>query len=67
MIQVSDLSSDRRLLVLLDETGAVIRSRVLPVAMGFMASDPASGQLLAFRDTGIQEFVLYRSRWSDQK
>jgi hypothetical protein len=62
--QLSDLSRDRRLFVLYDQTGAIIRTSLLDVALGFVASDPATRRLLAVRDTGVQEVVLYRWSWS---
>jgi hypothetical protein len=64
LVQLSDLTSDRRLMLVLDDRGQIIRATVLDVAIGFMASSPSRRLLLALRDTGVQELVLYRWRWS---
>jgi hypothetical protein len=63
LIQLSELSDDRRLIILVDETGRLIRSSTIRVALGFMVSEPDSRLLLAFRDVGMQEFVLYQWSW----
>jgi hypothetical protein len=63
--QLSDLSQDRRLLILFGEQGRIQRVSVLDVALGFMTSHPRAQLLLAFRDTGVKEIVLYRWRWKE--
>ena len=63
LLQLGDLSNDRRLIILIDDRGELIRTRIVDVAMGFMVSEPSSRLLLAFRDVGRQEFVLYRWTW----
>lgn len=63
LLQLSELSEDRRLIILLDDRGNLIRSSIIDAAIGFMVSEPNSRLLLAFRDIGRQEFVLYRWTW----
>lgn len=67
LLQLSELSGDRRLIILIDDTGELVRSTTIEVALGFMASEPDSRLLLAFRDVGKQEFVLYRWTWEGRK
>lgn len=64
LVQLSDLTSDRRLVILVDGRGGIVRATVLDVAVGFMASSPPDRLILALRDTGVREFVMYRWRWS---
>lgn len=67
LLQVSELIGDRRLILLLDEKGALIRSSTIDAALGFMASEPRSRLLLAFRDIGRQDLVLYRWEWRERE
>lgn len=62
---ISDLRSDRRLLVLYDDAGRVIRQQALNVPFGVLAAAPESRILVAARRGQILEVVKYRWRWAD--
>jgi hypothetical protein len=64
---ISDLRSDRRLLVLYDEGGRVIRQQVLNVPFGVLAAAPDSRLLVAARRADHLEVVKYRWRWADNQ
>jgi|GEM_PF-6717611 len=67
LLQFSELSEDRRLVILIDDEGQVIRSSTIDVALGFMVSEPDTRLLLALRDIGMREFVLYRWTWGGRR
>jgi hypothetical protein len=62
---ISDLRSDRRLLVLYDHAGRVMRQQVLNVPFGVLAAAPDSQVLVAARRGQTLEVVRYRWRWAD--
>jgi hypothetical protein len=62
--QLADLTEDRRLVALLDANGSFVRSSLWTVAMGIVAGDRGTRRIIAFRDIGVQEIVLYRWGWS---
>lgn len=64
LVQLSDLESDRRLMITLDSVFDPIRSVVVPAPMGFLAADQEHRQVLALVDTGVPELRFYRWRWS---
>jgi hypothetical protein len=58
-----DLRSDRRILVLFDSDGSERRRTTLTVPIGYVASLPASKQLLAIRRVVGTEVVVYEWQW----
>lgn len=65
MIQtLSDLASDRRVLVLYDRDGREQRKTVMAVPMALVEVTPDLRHLVGVRDLGDPEVVLYRWRWS---
>lgn len=52
-----------RWLVIYARSGAMIRATALDAPIGFIASYPAQGVVLAIRQLEHQEIVLYRWRW----
>lgn len=65
---ISDHRSDSRVLVSYDQDGRMIRSTVLSVALGFVASDAAKRSLVGMRDlgSGRKEVVVDRWRWDPE-
>lgn len=63
LVGLADIASDRRLFVVLDPTGVVVRRTELDIAMGFLAVDGVRQTMVAVRDTGIVELVLYSWSW----
>jgi hypothetical protein len=59
----SDLRSDRRLLVLYDETGAIIRQTELDAALGLVESQPGHHLLVGLRKLPGTELTFYQWRW----
>lgn len=58
----ADLRSDRRDLVLFDENGNEVRRTSVDAPIGFVARAP-SNVLVAVRQAGVTEVVLYRWTW----
>lgn len=63
---LGDAASDRRILLLLDPSGTVLRVRVLDTALGFWTSLVSERLLYGARSLGDFELVVYRWRWSDR-
>lgn len=59
----SDLRSDRRLLVLYDERGAIIRETGLDAALGLIESQPGHQLLVGLRKLPGTELTFYHWRW----
>lgn len=60
---ISDLRTDTRVLITFDDAGTLVRTRILNAPFGLLTSRPDDRTLLAARDLGNQELVLYRWRW----
>ena len=63
LLTLSDLTTDRRLLVRVDSEGQVVRVTQLDAPLGLMASLPGEATLLAARRVGALELVWYDWRW----
>jgi hypothetical protein len=61
---LSDLGSDRRLLILYDRHGREQRKTVIAVPMAFVGVTRDRRHLIGVRDVGRPEVVLYRWSWS---
>jgi hypothetical protein len=59
----SDLRSDRRVLVLYDPRGAILRETTLDAALGLIASQPERHLLVGVRKITGTELAFYRWRW----
>jgi hypothetical protein len=64
---LADLTSDRRTLILYDQSGRATRTRHIDVAIGFSASLPERGWLLAARRTNAVEVIKYRWHWEAEQ
>lgn len=60
---LADLASDRRVMILYDRGGREVRKTVLGVPMALVGITRDRRHLLAVRDVGSPEIVLYRWRW----
>ena len=56
-------ATDERRIVLYNELGHQLRTSQVVVAMGMLDADSATRTILAVRDVGTSELVLYRWRW----
>jgi hypothetical protein len=63
LMMVADPSTDRRTLLILDASGRVIRMKDINVALAFLSIGSREQRLVAIRDVGELEIVLYRWRW----
>lgn len=63
LLTLSDLRSDRRLLLRYDDRGGLARVTPLDAPFGVMAGRPTEGTLLAARRAGGLELVWYQWRW----
>lgn len=63
LLTLTDLASDRRLLLRYDAAGALARVTPLDAPFGLVAGRPAATTLLAARRAGAMELVWYRWRW----
>lgn len=61
---LSDLGSDRRVLVTYDDRGRQVRVSVLGVPLGIAGMSEDGRFLVGARDVGRPEVVLYRWRWT---
>jgi hypothetical protein len=59
----SDLRSDRRLLVLYDASGAIVRETALDAALGLIESQQERHLLVGLRKIPGTELVFYQWRW----
>jgi hypothetical protein len=59
---LSDIRSDMRIICVFDPSGSA-RCRELQVPIGFVASVPEVGLLIAVRNVGAREIVGYRWHW----
>ncbi|MDX2121600.1 MAG: hypothetical protein SF070_11170 [Gemmatimonadota bacterium] len=66
LLTLSDLRSDRRLLLRYDASGGLAKVTPLDAPFGVMAGRPAEGTLLAARRAGELELVWYQWRWVRQ-
>lgn len=66
VLTLSDLQSDRRLLLRYDTAGGLAKVTPLDAPFGVMAGRPAEGTLLAARRAGELELVWYQWRWVRQ-
>lgn len=60
---LADPRSDRRVFVLYDNNGHVVRATSVDVAMAAVASEPRARLLLFLRRTDRLELVVYRWHW----
>lgn len=60
---LSDLTSDRRVVALLDSLGATLRVTRVEAPFGLVATTPARHELLALRRLGSAELVRYSWKW----
>lgn len=60
---LADSRSDHRRLVLADENGKVLHESTVDVALGFLDVDTRRRILLAVRNAGAPELVVYRWHW----
>lgn len=60
---IADLASDTRIVVIFDSNGRAIRASTLDTPLGFVAAAPTKPLLLAARNTGTLELVLYEFVW----
>jgi hypothetical protein len=60
---ISDLASDKRVLVLYDWRGGVLRYHSMDVPLGIVQSIPSEQLLVAVRRLNVLEVVGYRWRW----
>lgn len=60
---ISDIITQRRLARLVKADGRLIRSRWLPQAVGFVASDNSSHELVGIRTGQGRTLVVFRWRW----
>jgi len=65
LIQLADLTSDDRLLVVIDDDGNVVRSRTVQAAFGVLTSDAANRVLFTVRSLNRREIVAYRWHWEE--
>ena len=63
LLTLSDLRSDRRLLLRYEARGGLAKVTPLDAPFGVMAGRPAEGTLLAARRAGGLELVWYQWRW----
>ena len=63
LLTLSDLTTDRRLLVRVNAEGQVVRVTPLDAPLGLMASLPGEATVLAARRVGALELVWYDWRW----
>jgi hypothetical protein len=61
---IADPRSDRRIVVRYREDGSPVAAHALDVAMGFLASNPATHQLVALRRTNHTDLVIYHWHWA---
>lgn len=61
---LTDLGSDRRLIVLYDGRGREVRRREVEVPVGITGITPRERYLLASRNAGRPEVLLYSWRWN---
>ncbi len=66
LLTLSDLQSDRRLLLRYDAAGGLAKVTPLDAPFGVMAGRPAEGMLLAARRAGELELVWYQWHWVRQ-
>lgn len=59
---LSDIRSDRRLLLLYDSEGRITATRELSLPLGLTASNPAKHLLFGVRTMAGDEFIAYRWR-----
>jgi hypothetical protein len=59
----SDLRSDRRVLVLYDRRGAILRETTLDAALGLIESQPERHLLVGVRKITGTELAFYQWRW----
>jgi len=64
---LADPTSDERRFELYDEIGTKLRESQLEVAMGMLDADTVTRTILALRDAGFPELVIYRWRWRAPK
>lgn len=63
---LSELRSDRRLLILYDETGRELRRRALDAPFGILATNDSLQVLLGTRRLKQTEVIIYSWRWDGQ-
>lgn len=60
---LADPRSDERRLMLFSDTGRLVQSTIVEVAMGVLDADPRTRTVLAIRNVGVPELVIYTWRW----
>lgn len=60
---IADVRSDKRLMVLYDRQGRVVRHQVLEAPIGFLGAIPSNQKLLAARWVSSAEVVEYQWQW----
>jgi hypothetical protein len=60
---LADARSDDRMLILFDRSGAEIRQTRVSVSMAFVGVDQTRHELLAVRNSGVNELVWYSWAW----
>jgi hypothetical protein len=65
--QLADLSEDRRIVLVSRANEGAARWTIWHLAIGMIASDPATRRLIAFRDVGLKEIVIYRWGWNPDR
>lgn len=61
---VADLTSDRRFVIVYSRDGAVLSATTLNAPLGFVAAAPTAHRILAARNVGSLELVIYEWSWS---
>lgn len=63
LMMLADPSTDRRTMLILDARGRVLRKKDLDVALAFLSVGSRDQRIVAIRDVGELEIVLYAWRW----